>query len=316
MDITVILCTYNRCNLLPNALMSVVTSEMPAEVKWEILVVDNNSRDRTRDVVEDFQRRYPGRLRYIFEPQPGKSHALNSGIRCALGHILAFVDDDVTVQSDWLDKLTAVLLREAQWAGSGGRILPLWSKPQPRWLSVDGKHALGPLAMFDFGTQSCELTEPPFGTNMAFRKGVFDKHGNFRVDLGPRPGSEIRSEDTEFGQRLIAAGERLWYEPSAVVFHPVPEQRLTRAYFLKWWLDHGYAEVRVFGLRPGTRFYMMGIPMYLFRNLIMAIVRWMFQLRPDRRFYYKTKVWCKAGQILECYRHSREARSVRQVAVE
>ena len=68
-------------------------------------------------------------------------------------------------------------------------------------------------------TEPIELSQPPFGTNMAFQKKVFEKHGGFRLDLGPRPGSELRNEDTEFGRRLLAAGERLRYEPSATVYH-------------------------------------------------------------------------------------------------
>ena len=57
------------------------------------------------------------------------------------------------------------------------------------------------------------------------------------------PGSEIRNEDTEFGRRVMAAGEHLWYEPSAVVYHAVPENRLTKGYLLRFWFDHGRASI-------------------------------------------------------------------------
>ncbi len=101
MNITVILCTYNRAETLSKALQSVAFSELPKSLEWEVLVVDNNSRDQTHDVVEGFCRQYPGRFRYLFEPQQGKSHALNSGIREARGDVLAFMDDDVTVEPAW-----------------------------------------------------------------------------------------------------------------------------------------------------------------------------------------------------------------------
>ena len=77
---------------------------------WEILVVDNNSSDETRQVVEDLQRMYPDRIRYLFEAQQGISHARNSGIRNARGEILAFIDDDETAGVDWLQNLTASYL--------------------------------------------------------------------------------------------------------------------------------------------------------------------------------------------------------------
>jgi glycosyltransferase involved in cell wall biosynthesis len=66
MYITVILCTYNRCEILSKALASVAVSNVPEFIQWEVLVVDNNSKDQTRDVVEDFCRKYPGRFRYLF----------------------------------------------------------------------------------------------------------------------------------------------------------------------------------------------------------------------------------------------------------
>ena len=85
MKITLILCTYNRCQTLAKALGSVAASTLPDSLKWEVVVVDNNSTDQTREVIEDFCRRHPGRFRYVFEPQQGLSHARNAGIREAQG---------------------------------------------------------------------------------------------------------------------------------------------------------------------------------------------------------------------------------------
>src|SRR5689334_13607723 len=125
MDITVILCTYNRCNNLAKALASVAVQKMSPGVQWEVLVVDNNSRDQTPAVVRKFAEEHPGRFRYLFEPRPGKSFALNSGIEQAAGDILAFLDDDVVVESSWLENLS-VNIRSGEWVGAGGRIIPSW----------------------------------------------------------------------------------------------------------------------------------------------------------------------------------------------
>ena len=105
MKVSVIVCTFNRCKSLERALESLVGSELPKSVQWEILIVDNNSSDETRSVAEKFCSTYPTRFRYFFEPHQGKSFALNSGIREGKGEILAFVDDDVTVQPTWLQSL-------------------------------------------------------------------------------------------------------------------------------------------------------------------------------------------------------------------
>ena len=256
MRITVILCTYNRCNILGKALGSVAGSILPNGVGWEVLVIDNNSSDLTRDVVNDYCESYSNRFRYVFEPRPGKSHALNTGIRESCGDILAFMDDDVTVEPMWLQNLTQPLFGN-EWVGSGGRIPPDWPSKPPHWLALDGPRSLaGILALFDLGPHPCQLDRAPFGTNMAFKKSVFEKYGGFRTDLGPRPGSEIRDEDIEFCNRLFAAGEKLRYEPAAVVYHAIPENRLKKEYFTAFWFDHGRARVRAMGPRPN----LLGIP--------------------------------------------------------
>jgi glycosyltransferase involved in cell wall biosynthesis len=309
MNITVIVCTYNRSRMLPRALESLARSCVSPSVQWEVLVVDNNSRDQTPKVVAEFMLRYPGRFRYLFEQQPGKSYALNAGIREASGEIVAFADDDVVVDEEWLERLAKPLL-DGSWIGAGGRILPDWQHDPPRWLILEGRYALAPLAAFDLGMAAGELHEPPFGTSMAFRKDAFIKYGGFRTDLGPHPGSQIRSEDTEFGRRVLAAGERLWYEPSAVVYHPVPADRLRRSYFLEWWFDKGRAEIREFGLRPDVRRTASGVPLYLIRTLIKQLACWVVAIEPKTRFARKTAVWQKAGQIVEARRYTSGPASV------
>ncbi|MGA7294107.1 MAG: glycosyltransferase [Terriglobales bacterium] len=304
MNITVILCTYNRSESLSKALASVLVSTLPESTGWEVLVVDNNSNDKTRDVVEGCCRQHPAQIRYLFEAQPGKSHALATGIKNARGEILAFMDDDVTVEPTWLQNLTACL-HNGQWVGAGGRILPELSFSPPRWFPLQDRYALAPLALFDLGPQAGVLTEPPFGTNMAFQKKIFEKYDGFRTDLGPRPGSEIRSEDTEFGNRLLLAGEQLRYEPSAVVYHAVSEKRIQKKYLLTWWFDKARAEFRQFGVPSDTRWFFAGIPLYLLRRLVAWTVRWLFTADPARRFSNKIKLWTVVGQIRECYQQRR-----------
>lgn len=309
MRITVILCTFNRCRSLATTLDSMAAQVLPAPVEWEVLVVDNNSTDKTREVVEDFCRRYPGRFRYLFEPEAGKSRALNAGVREAQGDILAFTDDDVTVEPDWLKNLTAAL-HDGQWAGLGGRTLPERGFMAPHWLSLEGRHALAPLAIFDLGPEVRELHEPPYGNNMAFRKVMFEKYGGFRVDMGPCPKSRNpqKAEDSEFGRRLLAAGERLRYEPSAVLYHSVPENRLTKKYFLAWWFDKARADVRLAGPRSDSTWYVAGIPLYLFRRLTAWSLRWLVAAETSRRFSCKRSVWIVAGQIVESRRVSHDVK--------
>jgi len=304
--VSVILCTYNRSQSLAGTLASIAAQTLPASVEWEVLVVDNNSTDRTREVVEDFCRRYPDRFRYLFEPRQGLSYARNAGVREARGDILAFTDDDVTVEPTWLQNLTSAL-HNGGWAGAGGRILPVETFAAPSWLAPDGPYGMGGIlcAHFDLGDTPHALDRAPYGVNMAFHKKVFEKYGGFRTDLGRTPGNLMGNEDTEFGRRLMKAGERLRYEPSAVVRHPVPDSRAQKDYFLSWWFDYGRALVREWGRGPSV----LGIPrpyLNILKLLTITMVqrtwRWMLALNRQRRFYYKCWVWVTAGQIQEYFR--------------
>ena len=316
LDITVILCTYNRCEVLAGALQSIATSQVASSVTWEVLVVDNNSTDQTRNVVESFCRQYPEHFRYLFEPRPGKSYALNAGIANSRGQVLAFVDDDVKVEPTWLQNLTAEMLNDGERAGVGGRTLPAGKFTPPPWLP-DNFYCIV-FACFDLGDTATELEQPPYGANMAFRKEMFDKYGGFRTDLGPGPNPDVPrpNEDTEFGRRLLAAGERLRYEPSAVVYHPIPHERITQKYFFPWWFDFGRAMIRERGDQPD----LYGVPRDYLGLLRRAAempgmtLRWMFAIHPQKRFRNKCFVWEGAGQIVELYRRSVDRKRTKAAA--
>jgi len=310
MNLTVILCTYNRCGELPRALESVAFQTLPHSVEWEVLVVDNNSSDQTRAVVEDFCLRHPGRFRYLFEPQQGLSYARNAGVREARGKILAFTDDDVIAEPGWLQNLTAGL-HSGEWAGAGGRVLPRWPCSPPPWVPVRERFGLAPIAMFDLGSQVISLSEAPVGANMAFERGMFEKYGGFRTDLGRCGDKSLSNEDTEFGRRLLAAGERLRYEPSAVVNHSVPQERLRQHYFLKFWFDKGRSDILEFGIPRDTRWRVAEIPIDLFRRITRWTAQWTLSIKPSKRFHRKSSVWYIAGQIFQCYRQSPRAKGTK-----
>lgn len=300
MKITVILCTYNRCDSLATSLDSVAASVVPAGVEWEVLVVDNNSKDHTREVIESFCTQYPGRFRYVSELRQGLSNARNAGIREACGDVLVFVDDDVIVDRDWLHNLTAAM-EDTRWVGAGGRIRPEEGFSPPAWLNIGGKFDLGgSIVLFDLGDQPGELDRAPFGTNMAFRKNMFEKYGNFRSDLGRCGDSLIGNEESEFAHRLLNGGERLWYAPSAVVYHPVPKGRLKKSYLRSWWFSFGRAVVR----QPGNQPSLSEIRKRSLRRLrdtlqIMFDESPNWPLYPPMRFFCEIQFCMTAGEILE-----------------
>ena len=136
--VSVIICTHNRAESLKHTLESLSEMDVPRELEWELIVVDNKSTDTTRAVVEEFARRSPFAVRYVFEPNAGVSYARNTAVTRARGGIIAFTDDDVIVTTEWLREIAAAF-RQFDCAGVGGRSIPLWGElERPRWLGSPG----------------------------------------------------------------------------------------------------------------------------------------------------------------------------------
>ena len=306
--ISVIVCTYNRSQSLGKTLASLSQLSAPSGTSSELIVVDNNSTDDTAELVKAFAAASRFSVQYVFEIKQGLSHARNAGISAARGDLLAFTDDDVTIDSRWLCELHGIF-DQFGCMGVGGRIVPVWTGQRPSWLELVFSHPLrsdirlcGPLVSFDHGQEPCELHVLPFGANMAFKKAAFEKHGRFRTDLG-RGSSLMLGEDSEFGARLLRAGDKLVYAPGAVVYHPVPETRLRRAYFQSHYFNSGRYMVRVNGL-PENAILWFGVPRYLVRSLLSQACNWLFTFDSPRRFRHKLGVWECVGEISEARRLS------------
>jgi glycosyltransferase involved in cell wall biosynthesis len=138
-DVTVLICAWNRATLLEETLASLARMDVPAAIRRELVVVDNNCTDATPEVVERAARTFPVQVRYPFEKQQGKSHALNAGLRASSRPIVAFVDDDVRVARDWLTSLATVFRDRPDITYAGGPVDPIWEEPCPSWFDRTGK---------------------------------------------------------------------------------------------------------------------------------------------------------------------------------
>jgi glycosyltransferase involved in cell wall biosynthesis len=310
LNASIIVCTYNRCRQLRELLYSVTQLEVADSFHWELLIVDNNSTDDTRSVVDEFARRSALPFKYIFEGQQGKSFALNTAVRHAQGEILLFTDDDVTVDNKWLVRMMDAF-KDGSYVGVAGKVVAVWNSEKPNWFEDRGTFRLMPaIVSFDLGADRCELKRPAPGVNVGFRSFVFAKYGSFRTDLGPTGGSVqgglrmAAMEDTEFCQRLLAGGEKFLYEPGAVVYHPVEAHRTTKEYFLTWYFDSGRAAVRANGIPAEVACYLR-IPRYLLRQVLTSAARWACSLDERRRFYHKLDTFFVAGMMAEAYRRER-----------
>ena len=294
MDISIIICSYNRCESLEKVLESVQGLNCPPGASWETLVVDNNSSDATKATVERFVGKGRGDIRYLFEGRQGKSHALNTGIERAAGQILAFTDDDVLFDPDWLVRIKETFDRHGC-AGIGGKIIPVIDGKKPSWLSTDTPTPfLNVLGSFDLGNEGRELTVPCYGANMAYKKEVITRHGLFRFDLGPR------GEDTEISLRLLARGERLRYVPDAVVYHRVQREKLEKKAFRSSYIGYGRfkAKSERESLPKGQR-YCFGVPRFLYKTLLKKWLKWLFNFDPKLRVRDELEFYECVGRALE-----------------
>lgn len=303
MDISIIICTYNRCLTLGNVLEDIQNLHGSPEILWETLVIDNNSTDETKAVVESFARQGRGNVRYIFEERQGKSYALNTGIGAARGEIVAFTDDDVSIDPDWLLNIKKTF-DQCACAGIGGKIIPVIPGEKPSWLRMDAPTPfMNVLGCFDYGDECRELRSPPFGANMAFRKQVLMTHGLFRLDLGPTMGNLMgKGEDSEISLRLISRGEKLMYVPDAVVFHRIQKEKVSRKSFQSYYFNYGRFRAKI-GREEfsNTRIVYFGVPRYMFRILIRKALDWLLTFDSDHRFSNKLEYYEFFGRIAEYF---------------
>jgi len=138
---------------------------------------------------------------------------------------------------------------------------------------------------------------------MAFRREVFEKHGDFRTDLGRMGSSLLGREDVEFANRLLTAGEPLWYEPRAVVRHRVQQCRMNKKYVLNWWYWYGFSEVADLG-PPQGKWVINGVPLVLFRRLVRWTLQWIISIRTQQRLFCQRTAWYIAGTAVACYKRS------------
>jgi len=300
MDLSVVLPTYNRAESLRRTLETFQKLSTPA-IQWELLVVDNASSDCTRNVVESFSRSASNLpIRYVFESTQGRSAALNTGITQAQGDLIAFTDDDVLVHPDWIREIKKTF-DEQNCSAVAGRVIPQWNHAKPPWLEMNGHFAV---TNFELGDEMKEIRIPPLGANSAFRKGIFEKYGLFRLDLGVRGSKHtITCDDTEFGERLVAGGETIIYCPGAIIYHPVDPHRTTKKYFLSWYYYNGVSVTRTFGV-PQEGVFWSGIPRWLYREFLTNCIRWFFTLDSKRRFQNKLSVYRSFGNMVESHRLS------------
>jgi glycosyltransferase involved in cell wall biosynthesis len=210
MKASIIICTCNRAKSLKRTLESIKTMFIPRDLLWELVIVDNNSRDNTREIVEDFQTNSELNVVYVFEERKGLANARNSGIREAKGEIIAFTDDDCIVDKNWLFCISREFESDTSLSLIGGRV-ELYD-PNDKPVSI---RTFKERITFSSTGQLFSLIT---GCNMALHRKVFDALVGFDPAFGA--GTRLQAaEDSDFFYRVYKIGFRIVYSPEILVYH-------------------------------------------------------------------------------------------------
>lgn len=308
-DLSVIICTYNRGSQLLNVLDDLNRQVIGEQAfSWELVLVDNNSVDETRSIVEKNRKRWSYPLTYAFEPRQGKSFALNTGIAASKGDLLVFTDDDVVLTPQWLAALYKAS-RNTDHNAFGGRVLPILEGKLPPWLAGKGPYRVigGPLVSHDRGERQRPYVAGmfvPAGCNMAVRRSLLNKFGGFNTDLGYMSRNElIVGEDSDIMLRFLRHGETILYVPDALIRHPVPAERLRKSYFRRYSWGAGRGAARRVEVPAGAKRW-LNIPRWnlpstatMILKLLLAAIR----RDPARVFHHELQLTFRLGMLYEYY---------------
>ncbi len=221
LDMSVIVCTYNRPEKLKAAVDSLVCQTLEPS-RYEILIVNNGG--KLPDDIEDMSEY----IRIVNEPRKGLSYARNTGGRCANGKYLVYVDDDIYADKNLLEHIMRGFSKHKNIGIVGGQIILAPPVPRPKIIlegheSVWSEYTVGYKNFREISRQY----EFPYGANFSVSHAVFDVVGGFDESYG-RVGSDYAGgEETAMCFKVLSAGYKIGIEPAAVVYHDVDRRRYT-----------------------------------------------------------------------------------------
>lgn len=233
LKISVVICTYNRSAYIQDAMDSLYTQTLPRNA-YEVIVVNNNSTDRTQEVCEEYLRTHADAHFYYYnEPRQGASFARNTGAAHAKAPLLCFMDDDAIADRDYLERIANFFETHPDAGGLGGRIIPRYIPSEPKWMS----HYVSSLVGHFHYAEEVAVFAPnkyPLESNMIIRKQDFDAIKGFNSALPGVVGTlRIGGEGKDFFFRLKELGRTIYYDPAIRVQHVVETAKLTREYMYR-----------------------------------------------------------------------------------
>jgi hypothetical protein len=271
MLVTVAICTFNRAESLRRTLDSLAAMQVPHNLDWEVVVVNNNSTDHTDTVIEAFADRLP--IRREFEPQPGASHARNRAVEVAKGDYIVWTDDDVVVERGWLPAYLTAFRHRPEAAVFGGPITPRYEAPVVKWVAESEALLGAPYCIRDLPGEAIPLSVAgnrlPLGANFAVR-GAEQRQFRYNPELGPGPATQRRGEEHDIIERILRSGAVGYPVPAARVEHCIGHERQTVTYLAQYFAGAGEqdASLERHNGKQHKSPLLLGAPRWLWRGLI------------------------------------------------
>jgi glucosyl-dolichyl phosphate glucuronosyltransferase len=291
-ELSVIISTYNRCEILRGALESLFDQDLDRH-RYEVIVVDNNCTDDTRLVVESLREKYSDSLVYCFESEQGVSHARNKGIGVAKADLVAFIDDDIRPLRNWASSVLTAFQKFPLADCIGGRVLPLSETALPPWLTKMNWTAM---AFLDLGDAPLCLDVQHgaglVGANLIVRASVFREVGNFDPRLQRVKDTIGSMEDHDYLLRLDRAHKKIMYVPDIIVYAYSFPERLTKSYHRRWHYGHGhfYAVMREEKFES-SRARLFDVPAHLYRRTLSNMLDWFrYRLTNNRDLQFEQEL--------------------------
>lgn len=285
--LSLIISTYNRSDLLIGALQSVVQQSADPQL-WECVVVNNNSTDDTLARFEEFAAKHPDfNLRIVTETTQGLSYARNRGIRESEGEYIAIIDDDERIAEEFIEAYIELFDTTPDAMAAGGPIVAEYQTRRPRWMSCFTERPIANTMYWGDKVREFPKGRVPGGGNMALRRSAVRRYGVFDTSLGYVGESLLGGEECDLFERLQIAEAKYYYVPKAVMYHIIPDRKLTPDYFERLCRNVGKSQM------CRARYYHR--EGYLRRA---EIVKWMATL-VLAAWYFITLQWGKAKYIVK-----------------
>jgi glucosyl-dolichyl phosphate glucuronosyltransferase len=236
--ISIIIPTANRLEDLQDLLNSIKFLK-PVQVPCEVIVVDNSKELSARQLVEDTT--IPFKLRYLFTSNQGLHHARNKGYSSARYNILAFIDDDVILNENWLVGIfEGFFIQKAHFAT--GSCLPLFSDTMPKWFesfwpTADHKRReiihFWPYSVIKFNLENYTRIDPSlvWGCNFIVRKELITYCSGFHPDALPEKKKFYRGDGESYiGNVAKTINAKTIFVENLLIFHKISSKRLNISY--------------------------------------------------------------------------------------